>query len=240
MKSIAILLLALLLSSSCKSQSQSIKAATPTAAYLAEVQKELKTIFPDNKRINLVFHGHSVPSGYWSRQEVHTLESYPNLVLGKLKGVYPHAVINIIITAIGGEYAEKGQTRLTVDVLPHKPDVLFIDYALNDLGIGLERTKVAWEKMIEEALANNIKVVLVTPSPDQRYNILEPGNKLELHAKQIRELAAKYKVGLADPFAEFQKIVSKEGSIEGYMSHVNHPNEKGHDIIAGEIFKLFQ
>jgi len=208
--------------------------------YLSNVQKELKIVFPKNKIINLVFHGHSVPSGYWSHQEVHTLESYPNLLLRKLKSIYSYAVINIIITSIGGESSEKGQSRLKTDVLPHKPDVLFIDYALNDLGIGLERSKVAWEKMIEEALANNIKVVLVTPSPDQRHNILEPGNNLELHAKQIRELANQYKIGLADPFTGFQKIAVKEGSIEAYMSHVNHPNEKGHNLIAEEIFKLFK
>ncbi len=211
-----------------------------SAAYLHEVKKELSTVFPNNRRINLVFHGHSVPSGYWSRQEVHTLESYPHLLLGKLKQEYPHAVINIIVTAIGGEYAEKGQTRFTSDVVPHKPDVLFIDYALNDMGIGLERSRAAWQKMIEEALRLYMKVILVTPSPDQRQDLKDPNNVLAQHAKQIRELAATYKVGLADPYAAFEKIAKKEGTVEPYMSHVNHPNEKGHNLIAEELFKWFK
>lgn len=210
------------------------------SSYLSDIKKELKTVFPKNRTINLVFHGHSVPSGYWSGSKVHTLESYPNLLLGKLKAIYPYAVVNVILTSIGGEWAEKGQKRFVSDVLPYKPDVLFIDYALNDMGIGLERSKVAWSKMIEEALENNIKVVLVTPSPDQRQDITDPNNKLALHASQIRELALKYQVGLADPFAEFQKIQKEQGSVKEVMSHVNHPNQKGHDIIAEQIFQWFK
>jgi lysophospholipase L1-like esterase len=211
-----------------------------TVNYLAPIKKQLVAKFPKNRSINLVFHGHSVPSGYWTGSKVHTLESYPHLLLGKLKTIYPYAVINVILTSIGGEWAEKGQTRFTNDVLPHKPDVIIIDYALNDLGIGLERSKIAWSKMIEEALSKSIKVILVTPSPDQREDITSPNNKLALHAAQIRELAAKYQVGLADPFVRFQKIAREKGSIKELMSHVNHPNQNGHDLIAEELFRWFR
>jgi len=207
--------------------------------YLSAVKGEMKKKWPENRTINLVFHGHSVPAGYWHNSEVHTLDSYPNLILARLKEIYPYAVINVIVTAIGGEYAEKGQTRFESDVLPCKPDVLFIDYALNDLGTGLERSRLAWQKMIEAALKKDIPVILLTPSPDQRQNILDPDNPLVRHAAQIRELAAEYQVGLADPFAKFQEIARKEGSVKAYMSHVNHPNRKGHELIAGEIIRWF-
>lgn len=237
MKQIAFLTFGILLSLAIAAQDRQIPS---TSEYLSGVKKELKTVFPKNRTINLVFHGHSVPSGYWAESKVHTLDSYPNLLLAKLKGIYPYAVINIILTSIGGEWSEKGQTRFTTDVLPHKPDVVFIDYALNDMGIGLERAKVAWSKMIEEALSRNIKVILVTPSPDQRQDIADPKSELALHAAQIRVLAAKYKVGLADPFAEFQKIAVNKGSVKEVMSHVNHPNQKGHNVIAEEIFRWFR
>ena len=211
----------------------------PDTAYLSVVKKDLQAVWPANRTINLVFHGHSVPAGYWHDHEVHTLESYPQLVLDKLKAKYPYAVINIIVTAIGGENAVKGQTRFAADVLDKKPDVIFIDYALNDRGAGLEKSRIAWEKMIQEALQKNIKVVLFTPSPDQRNDIIAPGNELEQHADQIRKLAAKYHVGLVDSFKDFQGIIRKGGNIKDYMSHVNHPNKKGHEIIADEIVKWF-
>lgn len=53
--------------------------------YLADVKKELQVLWPKSRTINVVFHGHSVPAGYWTNHEVHTLESYPHLVLQKLK-----------------------------------------------------------------------------------------------------------------------------------------------------------
>src|ERR1700748_459000 len=89
----------------------------PDTSYLSGIKKELQVVWPANRTINLVFHGHSVPAGYWHDHEVHTLESYPYLVLQQLKARYPYAVINIIITAIGGEDAIKGQTRFATDVL---------------------------------------------------------------------------------------------------------------------------
>src|SRR5690606_22512390 len=112
--------------------------------------------------------------------------------------------------------------------------------ALNDMGTGLERSGAAWEKMIEAALNSNMKVILITPSPDQRQEIKDPNNKLALHAEQIRKLAVKYKVGLADPFSDFQKIAQTPGGIENYMASVNHPNEKGHEIIVKQLFEWFK
>lgn len=220
---------------SITSQGQQVPADT---SYLSDIKKEMKEMWPESRTINLVFHGHSVPAGYWTNHEVQTLQSYPNILLKKLKQKYPYAVINIIVTAIGGENSIKGQTRMG-KVLAHEPDVLFIDYALNDRFAGLEKSKEAWEKMIQSALKNNIKVILLTPSPDQRVNILEAGNALELHASQIRELAMEYHIALADPFSHFKKIAAENSKVADYMSHVNHPNEKGHTIIADEIMKWF-
>ncbi|MBE9461657.1 SGNH/GDSL hydrolase family protein [Dyadobacter subterraneus] len=207
------------------------------AAYLSDIKKELNTVWPKNRTINLVFHGHSVPSGYGDNHLVHTLEAYPNLLLKTLKEKYPYAVINVIVTAIGGEDAIRGQARFEKDVLPHKPDVLFIDYALNDRFSPLDKVRDAWEKMIKSALANHIKVILLTPSPDQRIDISDPTNPLDPYAEQIKSLAVTYKTGLADPYTPFKKIV-KEGNVKNYMTSINHPNKEGHMIIVGAI-KLY-
>ncbi|SFD30503.1 SGNH/GDSL hydrolase family protein [Spirosoma endophyticum] len=229
------LFLALLLSISFGTKAQQADSAT----YLATVKTELNMVWPKNRTINLVFHGHSVPAGFWHDHEVHTLESYPNLVLTKLKTLYPYAVINVIVTAIGGENAIKGQTRFEQDVLIHRPDVLFIDYALNDRFSEIDKIKEAWEKMIQSALAKNVNVILMTPSPDQRLDILDLKNPLEPHVQQIHELAEKYHVGLADPYSQFKQI-AKRGELKNYMSHVNHPNKKGHEVIANEVMNWFR
>jgi hypothetical protein len=161
-------------------------------------------------------------------------------VLSNLKAEYPFAVINSINTSIGGENSVSGQKRFKQDVLRFKPDVLFIDYALNDRGIGLEASKKAWELMIKAALKLNIKVILFTPSPDQSVNILETDTDLDKHAGQIRHLAADYGVGLIDSYALFKQKVREGGQLESYMSQVNHPNKKGHELIAIEIMSYFK
>lgn len=209
-----------------------------TATYLAGVKKDLQAVWPNNRTVNIVFHGHSVPAGYWAEHKVHTLESYPHLILERLKAHYPYAPVNVIVTAIGGENAIKGQLRFDEDVIRKKPDVILIDYALNDRSAGLIRAKEAWEKMIQDAIRQHIKVILLTPSPDQRVNISLKGNELEQHASQIRQLAEKYQTGLADPIIFFRKI-NDSGKIAEVMSSVNHPNKKGHEIIADEIMKWF-
>lgn len=211
-----------------------------TKEYLIGLKAELQKEWPKNRTINLVFHGHSVPAGYFKTPVVNTLEAYPYQLLQELKSRYPYAVINIINTSIGGESSDKGAKRFETEVLVHRPDVLFIDYALNDRRIGLGLARTNWESMILKALELNIKVILVTPSPDQRVNITEPGNELELHAVQIRELAEKYGIGLADSYELFHQAVVSGDSIVTYMSQVNHPNAKGHLLIANEIMKYFK
>jgi len=214
--------------------------STDPSTYLNDLKTELKKEWPKNRTINLVFHGHSVPAGYFKTPVVNTIGAYPYQVLKLLKAEYPFAVINIINTSIGGENSESGANRFESEVLVHRPDILFIDYALNDQGIGLERAKLAWEKMISTALKKGIKVILLSPSPDQRVSIKESNNVLEQHSTQIKNLADHYGTGLVDSYSLFRKKVLDGDSITNYMSQVNHPNELGHALIADGIIRYFK
>jgi len=215
------------------------KIADPST-YLNDIKTELKKEWPGNRTINLVFHGHSVPSGYFKTPVVNTFGAYPYQLLKELKAIYPYAVINVIITAIGGENSINGAKRFESDVLTLKPDVIFIDYGLNDRRPGLDSAKTAWESMIKKALDKNIKVILLTPSPDLGVNILQPDNILEKHAVQIKSLAEKYNTGFVDSYDLFRQVAANGGKLEDYMSQGNHPNEKGHTLIVNEMLKYFR
>ena len=102
------------------------------STYLSDLKLEMQKEWPKNRTVNIVFHGHSVPAGYFKTPQVNTLGAYPNLFLKKLKTIYPLAVVNVIVTAIGGENSVKGSERFERDVLIHKPDLILIDYSLND------------------------------------------------------------------------------------------------------------
>lgn len=208
-------------------------------SYLEELKVQLGQKWPDNQTVNVVFHGHSVPAGYARTPVVNTLHAYPHLTLCGIKERYPTAVVNVIVTAIGGEQSEQGAERFEAEVLTHRPDVLLIDYALNDRTIGLERSEKAWRKMIEAALARGVKVILLTPTPDLSENILAEEGRLAAHAEQIRCLAAEYHVGLADVYEAFRARALAGEKISIYMSQVNHPNALGHSIAAAEILPWF-
>lgn len=234
LKHVVMLLAALTLTSVSKAQSPADK-----KPYLDSVIQQLMKVFPKNRTINLVFHGHSVPTGYGANHEVHTLDAYPFQLLEKLKTVYPYAPINVITTSIGGENSAGGSNRFENDVLPYRPDVVFIDYSLNELYEDMATVKRSWEMMIRTAQAHHIKVILMTPSPDQRVDICAPGNILEKHAEQVRQLAKAYHTGLVDSYALFKEKACTDNDLKKYMAAVNHPNRAGHNLIASAILQWF-
>ena len=221
------------------SQDAELERVNPST-YLNDLKKEMQIKWPDNRTINLVFHGHSVPAGYFLTPEVNSLVAYPALVLKEIKARYPFAVVNVIVTAIGGENSVQGAERFERDVLIHKPDVLLIDYALNDRGEGLEKSCHAWMQMLRLAKEQNIKVILLTPSPDQRVDYTDANNELQQHTDQIIRLAKEHQVGLADSYKAFEFLYTDKDELRKYMSQVNHPNEKGHELIAREIIEYFK
>lgn len=82
--------------------------------YLSEICQILRTHWPDNRSVNIVCHGHSVPAGYFATPMVDTMNAYPHLLHAGLKHRFPFAVINVIVTAIGGENSKSGADRLIV------------------------------------------------------------------------------------------------------------------------------
>ncbi len=207
--------------------------------YLNDTKIELNKKWPNNRTINIVYHGHSVPTGYYTRGVVHTFGAYPRLATKLIKEIYPYAVINTITTSIGGEHATQGVLRFEDDVLPMHPDVLFIDYALNDRKTPLEDVRQAWEDMVDMALAKNIKVILFTPTPDTHEDILSDSAPLAIHSAQIRAIAKEKGVGLIDSYQMFKDMVASGTALAPYMAQANHINKLGHEKVAALIFEWF-
>jgi lysophospholipase L1-like esterase len=211
------------------------------STYLSEIVAILQTHWPANRTVNIACHGHSVPAGYFATPRVDSFNAYPHLLHRSLKHRFPYAVINVIVTAVGGENCEGGWNRFEEQVLCHRPDVVTIDYGLNDRGLGLQRAEACWRKMVEAALRRKVKVILLTPTHDATQRPAYAGSEedqLPRGADQIRRLAAEYEVGLADSFAAF-RAYQERGDLSDVLSWVNHPNRRGHEIVARELLRWF-
>lgn len=210
--------------------------------YLSKIVTVLKTHWPDNRTVNIVCHGHSVPSGYFATPFVDTFNAYPHLLHRGLKARFPYAVINVIVTAIGGENSQSGARRFEKDVLCHRPEIVTIDYCLNDRGIGLEKAKQSWEKMITAALERNIKLILMTPTVDNSQvsgNSAENALPLIEHAEQVRALADQYGLPLVDSLEIHLDYIKNVGDISDLLSQSNHPSRLGHQLVANELLRWF-
>lgn len=209
-------------------------------SYLLELTRAALRAWPDNRTITIVCHGHSVPAGYAATPLVDTFAAYPHLWHRRLKERFPWAVINVVTTAIGGENAEQGAARFAADVLRLRPDLITIDYGLNDRGLGIERARAAWEGMIAEARMAGVPLILLTPTWDSWTGA--PGARREddlaEHAEQIRDLAARADVGIADAYAAFDRYLVG-GNLEDLLGWPNHPNARGHALVAAELMRWF-
>ena len=208
--------------------------------YLSALCDLLSRRWPDNRTIHIVCHGHSVPSGYACTPLVDSFHAYPHLMHRTLAQRFPYAVINVIVTAIGGENSVQGANRFEKDVLCHQPDLITIDYGLNDRSLTPEQAEAAWREMIRMSQDRGIPVILLTPSWDQTwYAQSEEWHALEQHAQQIRRLAEEYQVALADSFAAYEREVKERGDLLNLLSHWNHPSPPGHALIARELTAWF-
>lgn len=208
------------------------------ATYLADMVQELKNHWPENRTANIVCHGHSVPSGYFATPMVDTFHAYPHLLHRALKERFPFAVINVIVTAIGGENSQSGSGRME-EALCHRPSLVTIDYGLNDRSLGLAEAMDAWASMVEAAQARGAKVLLLTPTWDAAEKGPAGQSGLWQHAEQIRALAREYGVALADSYEAIQRYTEAGGSLHDLLSWPNHPNSKGHELVKNEIMRWF-
>ncbi len=208
--------------------------------YLDPLLDQMGRHWPHNRTVNIVCHGHSVPAGYFATPLVDPFNAYPHLLHRLVKERFPYAVVNVIVTAIGGENSVQGAERFERDVLSCNPDLITIDYSLNDRRIGLNAAREAWTSMIRAALEREKKVILCTPTWDNSfYEQDERWHSLIEHASQVRELADMHHVGLADSFAAWGRQIGQPSDLAQFLSHVNHPTAAGHRLVANEIGRYF-
>jgi len=110
--------------------------------------------------LNVVFLGGSLTWGANASDPQTT--SYRGRMMTWLREQYPNTPITFHDAAIGGTGSQLGMYRLERDVLSHKPDLVFLDFTVNDDADKLDDQALAsYERIVRELLSQNVMVVPV-------------------------------------------------------------------------------
>ncbi|MBE2205333.1 MAG: SGNH/GDSL hydrolase family protein [Chthoniobacterales bacterium] len=107
--------------------------------------------------VSVVFLGGSLTWGANASDPQTT--SYRGLMMDWLRKKYPQTPMAFHDAAIGGTGSQLAMFRLDRDVFPHKPDLVFLDFTVNDgADVTDPQTLASYERVVRELLGRNTMV----------------------------------------------------------------------------------
>ncbi|RYD38304.1 MAG: SGNH/GDSL hydrolase family protein [Verrucomicrobiaceae bacterium] len=187
--------------------------------------------------LSVVFFGGSLTFG--ANASDPNVTSYRGRMMEWLREKYPQTPITFHDAAIGGSGSQLGMFRLERDVLRHKPDLVFLDFTVND---GSDETDVqsfaSYETIVRTLLANGatvMPVIMLFKWHAEKPDITPPRH--EAH----RRLAAAYGLPTADVCAEIRKK-AKAGLNPADLWNMGdgaHPGDEGYQLFFETVRDRF-
>ena len=206
-------------------------AATARPASFADFDRRAR----EGADLTVVFFGGSLT---WSANASEPNQTgFRGLMADYLLATYPKSRFRFHDAAIGGSGSFLGIFRLERDVLAHKPDLVFLDFACNDGG---ENTDLAptccYESLLRRMIAQGIPVVQMFFT--FRFWAEQPDNIEGVHPRLIpyRRLAEAYATGVGDIYRDTSLLPDlREGrrtADELWPIDGGHPGDLGYRYFA--------
>ncbi len=176
--------------------------------------------------VTVAYLGGSITEGYL----VNSKQNYAYKTTNWLKKFFNNDSIKNVNAGLSGTPSTIGLLRVQKDILDEKPDIVFIEFAVND---GQDTTS----KMMYESLVNRIINSETAPAVVLLFTILENGYTCEEHMSAVGEAyeLPMISVGAAiTPDMEAGIMTWADYSLDG-----SHPNKDGHTMISEFIQYLF-
>lgn len=184
--------------------------------------------------VTIVAFGDSITAGYAVR---HGFTFFWKEMLQKK---YPDAGIKLINAGDSGNTTIDGLARLDWDALAYEPDLVTINFGINDaaLGISLEEFKANLRQMIMRIRAGpGSEILLLSSQP-----LEAPGfdNMVLKYYDAIKEVASAEDVGFVDVYAAWMERVNHGTPLGSFiLEGLDHPNEEGYKVIAEAVMEFF-
>jgi len=187
-------------------------------------------------------------------------QGYTARLQRRLRAIAPTCAANVIDCGISGDNARGGLERLERDVLSLKPDLVIVNFGLNDsmfenVDSGVAMYERSMRSIFEKILASGAEAILLTPNRMCSYvshQVLDPNDIwnpiakaaaniqnngiLDRYVNAARAVAKELNVPVADAYARW--CAMEENGIDTtrlLANAINHPNEDMHDIFADKI-----
>ena len=196
--------------------------------YLSNTYYKLTT----DKKLNVAFLGGSVTDGYGSTNQ--STKSWVFHVTMWLKETFPDAKVTSSKLSIGGTGSYLADFRFEREVKSKFPDLLFVEYAVNDLYCSRSYDEVVRtsETLVQKALAENpyMDIVYVLVFDKERGEV--PYDTLRAH----RDVANKYGFMCITMSRHFYDMLEETGDdYFKYFTDGVHPNDAGYEYYASVI-----
>jgi lysophospholipase L1-like esterase len=195
----------------------------------------------EGETLSVVFLGGSLTWGAQSTDPQST--SYRALTSRKLEERYPKAHFRFGDAAIGGTGSQLGAFRLERDVLARKPDLVFLDFTINDDTYSEPRANrlASYESLVRRLVERGIPVVQVILPSKQDLNANPPARHLdELH----KAIGAAYGLPLADAVAMVRQRVADGQTTADLLWDLpedrTHPGDAGYALYADTAWGAYE
>ncbi|MFC5406216.1 SGNH/GDSL hydrolase family protein [Cohnella soli] len=152
---------------------------------------------------------------------------WPAQVVRKLRQAYPHTAISTSVIAYGGEEMRHGRHRFHPEVLPVQPDLIVMEYFINDVCYGNpEETEQAARFILRSIREAGIPcIVLTNNGANPLFSRNGSSSSFQQYHELYRGLAAEYQVAFVGGYGYFKNLhmFGKYFITELKGNMVNHP-----------------
>jgi len=138
--------------------------------------------------------------------------------------------VQMVNAAISGTGSHVGLFRLSEHVLPYKPDLVFIEFAVNDKGIARKDPELSISCM--EQIVRTLKACNPQVAVTFVYAAHRSGNVMDVH----HTVAEHYGLPEIDLYTPLLKQI-EDGSAtwDDFLQDSAHPNDTGHAVYAQQV-----
>jgi lysophospholipase L1-like esterase len=181
-----------------------------------------------------VTYGDSITAGFAVRR------GFPSFWREMLQNKYPKAKIELVNSGVSGDTTLDGLARLDWSVLSYEPDLVTINFGINDcvLSLDLEEFEENFVEMVRRIRSGPASEILLLSSQPLE---TPPYDKwVQDYYQAVERVAREMDVGFVDVFGAWMERVNQGTPLSSLiLSGLDHPNESGYRIIAEELMKLF-